>query len=248
MVLRGSVYSNTLEMETGLTVITPNDYGQTEQYRVCYVLHGLCGGNADYSNYTMLPFYAYDRDVIYICPEVQRSFYENTAFGMKYFDFVAKELPHLARLVFNIRADRENTGIMGGSMGGYGALKCALTYPEQYSFCAAFSPPYASMSRYLAECRKTGECSQLYLYDIFGADLACDPANDLTALAAKVAAGNVKPRIYLTTGSKDFLRDVNLEFAAFLQGLDLPFEFEELPGSHDLALFDAAVRRAVERF
>lgn len=29
---------------------------------------------------------------------------------------------------------------MGLSMGGYGALKCALKYPEQYAGCAAFSP------------------------------------------------------------------------------------------------------------
>ena len=65
MVLRGSVYSNTLNMETGLSVITPNDYGQTNRYRVCYVLHGLCGGNGDYSNYTMLPYFAYDKDILF---------------------------------------------------------------------------------------------------------------------------------------------------------------------------------------
>ena len=248
MVLRGSVYSNILEMETGISVITPNDYGQAETYRVCYVLHGLCGGNADYSNYTMLPFYAYDKDVIFICPEVQRGFYENTAYGMRYFDYVATELPHLVKLVFNVSAKWEDTAIMGGSMGGYGALKCALTYPDHYGFCAAFSPAGTAMGAYLDTCRKSGQCNFPVFYNVFGKALHFDNSEDLTVMAARVAQSAVKPRVYMTTGNEDFLRDENLRFADDMKTLDIPFEFEELRGKHDLARFDQGIKRAIEKF
>ena len=74
MILRGSVYSSMLEMETGITVIIPNKFNMEQNYQVVYLLHGLCGGNGDWANYTMLPVYANDYNAIFVMPEISRSF------------------------------------------------------------------------------------------------------------------------------------------------------------------------------
>ena len=247
MVLLGSIYSKILGMESGITVITPNDYGQAKKYRVCYVFHGMCGGNGDFSNFSLLPYLAYDKDVIYICPEVQHSFYCNMKHGYRYFDYVASELPQTVKLVFNISASREDTAVMGCSMGGYGALKCALTYPENYGFCAAFSPAFTTLSEEVAKWKQKGRSGFPFFYNIIGRDMEYDVGEDITVLAEKALKNGVYPRLYVTTGTKDTLRKDNLVFKERLEQMGYPFEFDEIEGKHDYFLFEQGVRRAVER-
>ncbi len=248
MVLRGSVYSNTLGMETGITVITPNDYGQAKKYKVCYVLHGICGGNGDYANYTQLPLYAYDKDIIFICPEVQRSLYADMKYGYDYFKYVSEELPHLAKLVFNISSEREDTAIIGGSMGGYGALKCALTNPEAYSFCGAFSAGFLYLKDYLPKCRTMEKLEYPDLRFAFGDDLEYKPENDILALAEKADKCKIKPIIYSCCSDKDWLLEDNRNFAKYMEKLSFEFTYEELPGIHDLYFFNDAALRALDKW
>lgn len=247
MVLRGSVYSNTLGMETGLSVITPNDYGQAKRYRVCYVLHGLCGGNADFSNYTMLPYFAYDKDILFLCPEVQRSFYTDTDYGMAYFRYVCRELPHLAKLVFNISAEREDTAVIGCSMGGYGALKCALTAPETFGVCGALAPGCLFLKEYLEECRQKKEIDFPDFYGIFGKDLTYQPENDIIYLSQQLAADpkREKPRLFISVGEQDWLLPDNRRFADFLRPLPFDLQYEEIPGEHDFYAFNEGIKRFI---
>jgi S-formylglutathione hydrolase len=57
--------------------------------------------------------------------------------------YVTKELPALIAAHFPARADRE--GIFGHSMGGHGALVCALRQPGRYRSVSAFAPIAAPM-------------------------------------------------------------------------------------------------------
>jgi S-formylglutathione hydrolase FrmB len=125
MILRGNVFSKILEMDTGITIVTPNDFKMDGTYKVVYLLHGACGNNGTWADYSMLPVYANHGKTIYVLPEVARSFYTDMKYGFKYFSYITEELPNICKTVFNISADREDTAIIGGSMGGYGALNCA---------------------------------------------------------------------------------------------------------------------------
>jgi len=58
--------------------------------------------------------------------------------GYHMFDYVTKELP--AVVADNNCVDTKNTSIMGHSMGGHGALVCALKNPGMYKSCSAFAP------------------------------------------------------------------------------------------------------------
>ncbi|HEX8438381.1 S-formylglutathione hydrolase [Archangium sp.] len=59
------------------------------------------------------------------------------------FSYVTRELPELIGRSFPARMDRE--GIFGHSMGGHGALVCALRQPGRYRSVSAFAPISAPM-------------------------------------------------------------------------------------------------------
>jgi S-formylglutathione hydrolase len=59
------------------------------------------------------------------------------------YSYVTRELPEIVRSLGGARADRQ--GIFGHSMGGHGALVCALRNPEQYLSVSAFAPISAPM-------------------------------------------------------------------------------------------------------
>lgn len=59
------------------------------------------------------------------------------------YSYVTRELPQLVQSLPNVRTDRQ--GIFGHSMGGHGALVCALRNPQQYRSVSAFAPIAAPM-------------------------------------------------------------------------------------------------------
>lgn len=136
MRLSGTVYSNVLEMDTDITIITPNDL-KDEPYQVVYLLHGLCGNNKTWLDYTMLPFYAEHGRSIYVLPEVGRSFYADMQYGQRYFTYIADELPTIVRNVFRVSADRRSHGD-SGRIDGW--LWCA-------QMCAVPSRPVRTVRR-----------------------------------------------------------------------------------------------------
>ena len=59
------------------------------------------------------------------------------------YSYITKELPELIAANFSVKADKQS--IMGHSMGGHGALICALKNPQQYLSVSAFAPIAAPM-------------------------------------------------------------------------------------------------------
>ncbi|MBW4541102.1 MAG: S-formylglutathione hydrolase [Myxacorys chilensis ATA2-1-KO14] len=65
----------------------------------------------------------------------------NTHYRM--YTYITEELPTLIGRYFPVNADRQ--GIFGHSMGGHGALVCALRNPDRYRSVSAFAPICAPM-------------------------------------------------------------------------------------------------------
>lgn len=135
---RCDVMSESLGMATSVLVTMP-DTGDLAAAPVVYLLHGLTDNCTGWLRYTQAEHLARTHGAILIVPEVQRSFYTDMACGPKYFTYINQELPTLCRRFFGIQPVPECTYIMGLSMGGYGAMKCAFTAPQQYAGCAGFS-------------------------------------------------------------------------------------------------------------
>ena len=79
-------------------------------------------------------------EFVIVAPAADRTFYVNSRDGkVRYEDFFIKEfLPAIERN-YRIHAERRSRGITGISMGGYGALRFALKYPQLFAAVSAHS-------------------------------------------------------------------------------------------------------------
>ncbi len=226
-------YSKALEMDTCVNVVLPNE-GDLSQAKVVYLLHGLSDNYSAWSRYTAVERYANAVGSAVIMPEVQRSFYCDTVSGMAYFRYISQELPELCRRFFSLSDDPRKNYIMGLSMGGFGALKCALTYPERYAGCGSFSGALRMDHELLRNVLKLEELSALV-----GADCKAGPENDLIRLASEAKK---LPPIYLSCGEQDRLYPMSSEFAAHLGELGAVYRFDHRPGTHSWDFWDQSLK------
>ncbi|MDR3171105.1 MAG: esterase family protein [Treponema sp.] len=259
MIFRGNISSHVLNMQTGISVLVPDTSKGTGPYRTVYLLHGLHGNHDSMLDNTMLPFFAKEYHALFIMPEVGRSFYTDMQHGLKLFTYISEELPEICGKVFNLSGKREDTAVMGYSMGGYGALKVGLTKPERFGFCGAISSACLFLKGYLDGLRedpslwlKTGgpdaEAVLRDFYTIYGDDLRWTPDNEIIELVKKVQTAPVKPRIYAACGIQDELHDENIRFQAAMQQFDFDFTYEEWPGIHDWQFFNDGLKKALQKW
>lgn len=240
---RCDLMSESLGMATSVLVTMP-DTGDIAAAPVIYLLHGLTDNCTGWARYTQAEQLARTHGAILIMPEVQRSFYTDMACGPKYFTYVNQELPALVRRFFSIQPDPARTYVMGLSMGGYGALKCALTAPQQYAGAAGFSS-VADIKADLPALSRWHEDQALFPDGVVPAE------DDLFALAARFADGTQKsrkPDIFLACGQQDGLFADNQRLRSHLQAMDWPLTWYEAPGDHSWIFWNDALTRAMEHF
>lgn len=252
MILKGNLFSKELEMETNISVLFPDNESEMP-HKVIYLLHGLCGRSGDWIDYTMLPFFANKYNAIFIMPEVARSFYSDMKLGPNYFTYITEELPQICKKTFNIADGKKDTFIIGASMGGYGALKCALSKPDNYNSCCAFSSPCLFLKEDLEHSNGALKFRELYgaslfkdFQAIFGENIPWNPKDDVIELAKKLTKEAYKPRVYLSCGKDDFLLKDNKRYYRILKDLDYNIVFEELEGRHDWEYFNKVLQKSLD--
>ena len=233
--LRVEYSSKALEMNTSFQVFLP-DEGELSQVKVVYLLHGLMDNCTGWTRYTSCERYARERGVALVIPEVQRSFYIDGVYGLNYFTYVSEELPRVCHRMFGLSLDREKTYVMGLSMGGYGALKCALTHPERYAGCGSFSgvTDLAGFMKNSAIPLRAREFTALV-----GPEHKVGPENDLFALAEKVEG---MPPVYLSCGEQDPHYAMNCAFAEILKGRGMAHRFDHREGDHAWGFWDQSIQ------
>lgn len=229
--------SKALEMETCFQVVLP-DEGDLKQVKVIYLLHGLTDNCTGWARYTACERYARERGVALVMPEVQRSFYIDGVHGLKYFTYVSRELPQAVHRMFGLSLEKEKSYVMGLSMGGFGALKCALTYPERYAGCGSFSgvTDLEGMRALPDGSLHTWEFDAL-----LGEGKRAGAENDLFLLAEKK---NLPP-IYLSCGEQDRLYGLNVKFAQHLEKLGVQYRFDHRAGAHTWDFWDQSLQNCL---
>lgn len=246
-------FSQVLGMMSTMSVLLPDPRPTVEGYTpprwdyrwpTLYLLHGLPDDHTAWLRRTSLESYAENLQLAIVMPAANRSFYTDMAAGPRYWTFISEELPAVARHFFPLATEREANFVAGLSMGGYGALKLALTYPERYAAAASLSG-VLDVARYAKDELANGQAEMRH---IFGdpAGLA-NSANDLFRLAALLAASNrPRPKLYQWCGTDDFLYADNLRFQEHTQTLNLPTTCEEGPGGHDWSCWDVEIQRVLQ--
>jgi len=144
--------SKTLERPEPYSVFLPPSFSKNRSrtYPVIYFLHGL---NNDETSWTVERYGNVQNSIeqmmlsgklpefIMVHPRGDSSFYCNYLDGTgRYEDLVAQELIAFMETNYRAAKGRENRAIAGTSMGGYGALKIAMKYPDRYAAVAGQSP------------------------------------------------------------------------------------------------------------
>lgn len=243
MFLEMTFFSEALKRQTQIYVLLPQQTGEGgAPVKTLWLFHGLSDNHTTWMRRTSIERYAEAHNLAVVMPNVDRSWYTDTAYGANYLTFVSKELPALCFGTFRqLSRKREDNIVAGISMGGYGALKVALTCPEQYSACISLSGGVAiTRKRHAFE---VNEWKSLFGYDLTAAEELTGTRHDLFALAQ--AAANEEqplPKLYLWCGLQDFLLDANLLFDEHLTALGIPHKFETSEGDHSWKWWDLHIQ------
>ena len=238
----------TIGGQSRFSVILP-ETGSLKDVPVVLLLHGASDNGSGWLRFTSAERYAFEKRVALIIPSVNNSYYADMESGPQYFSFITQELRSECRRLFGLSLRREDNYVIGLSMGGYGALKCALRYPAHYTACASFS---AAVRPELVIPSDAWPLEAASGRAIFGDSFMqghMPPSGDLYTLAQQsLDSGERLPFLYLTCGEQDTLYDMNAAWHEFLTEKNIPHTFHSSPGSHNWGYWDAQLKLALDVF
>jgi len=245
-------FSEVLGLRSTMYVLLPQHMLLAEakrkpKYRTLYLLHGHSDDHTAWMRWSSIEKYAQGLNLAVVMPAVHLSFYTDMVYGGKYWQFISEEVPAVVQNMFPLSTNRKDNFVAGLSMGGYGAFKLALTHPEQYAAAASLSG--AVDIREVVRVKKDDPDNKAWLVgmrDVFG-DLnkVAGSKHDLFTLAKKVARAPIKPRLYQCCGTEDFLHADNIRFRDVVRKLPLDLTYEEGPGDHNWAYWDARIQDVI---
>ncbi|MCH8475077.1 MAG: esterase family protein [Opitutales bacterium] len=213
-------------------------------YPTLYLLHGLSDDASVWPRFTNLEKVAEQTGLAIVMPDGQRSFYTDAEEGPAWGRFIAEETIQRMESYFPLIPQGASRAIGGLSMGGYGALRAALTYPDQFASAHSHSGALLRGSEPLPDPAEpdpdsptaayliSGDTRELHR--IFGANPAGKP-HDLIFLVRQCHQKKQLPKIWIDCGREDFLFQDNENFHRLLQKEEIPHHYATYPGEHDWA-------------
>lgn len=237
-------HSKVLKRKLAMKVILPEE-GQGP-FHTFYLLHGLSDDHTVWLRRTRIEWYVRELPLIVVMPEGGRGWYTDNEHGPAYGRYIGEEVVAFVERTFPSRPAREARHIGGLSMGGYGALRTALRYPEIFSSANSHSGAlvHGEMDWTLPDEHSDRRAFRDEMLHVFGPRPAGSP-HDLLALARSAQVAGILPRILLDCGTEDFLIEANRRFHAELENIHLPHEYREFPGAHEWDYWDRHIQDAL---
>jgi putative tributyrin esterase len=268
-VLRMNILSKFLGMLTNITVFlptfsprdtltNPNFYKPGMKFQTLYLLHGGIGDDADYVNLTSIVRYADENHIAVVMPAAYNSFYTDNPAGPRYWRYISEELPELCQSLFPLSDKPEDNFVAGLSMGGSGAMKMGLVYPERFAAVLCMSGTSINPDKVKEFFNMPGMerpdpdvMPRIDLRGIFGdLDHFKGSAHDMWAQARRnVEAGKKLPKFFLTSGDQDFALEHVKDAHAMLTGLGYDTFLEIVPGyGHEWSFWDLTLQKALNNW
>jgi S-formylglutathione hydrolase FrmB len=235
----GSFLSQALGREVRYVADLPPSYARSDsRYPVVYALHGLFEDASFWERRGLAADLAAERsagrvrDFIVVAVDGGNSFFVNHA-GGAFQDLVTRDLIAHVDATFRTIPQRDARGLLGVSMGGYAALRIALSDPGRFAAVATHSAMLLTRPPTAAE--GAGRYQMQAFARVFGdpIDAALWTANDPLALAEK-ADPQALPALRFDCGREDryglFAGQRELERRLTARGVTL--EAELPPGDH----------------
>lgn len=234
MYVHGNYVSEVLGGKRNYLAIIPNQ--PNEKTRVLFLLHGFGTDELEWSCNTPLVDWTEQFNVAFFCPTGGNNFYTDHANGEYYGKALGEEFRNLMQQFYRLNFAKENTAIAGFSMGGYGAIRLGLAYPEYYSFIGGFSPAFVFYKR-----KRNNPNFNL----VFSKGLE-DTENDCLYLYKQLLKeGSQLAPIRLACGEDDPLDVYTQEFYQGVLRLDAKADitYVQQPGFHDFGLWSKDLLR-----
>jgi S-formylglutathione hydrolase FrmB len=237
-----SLVSNEVRGEQKLRIIVPRGYAtssNTRRYPVLYLLHGSFGGAADWTTVGKAQDICGNASLITVMPNGNPfGFYTNWVIP----GHAAPQnwrTYHMEQLVpwidFNLRtlSKKQGRAIAGFSMGGFGAIRYAEQYSNNFAYVAAFSGALDILDTRVQQIiLDLSTMEKKPLLGPFGSPSAPVNSNEWFAQNPINHAASLRTiAIALYTGDADdleiTLRDSNNRMRDALNSLDIPLYFND---------------------
>ena len=239
-----AVSVNVILPENAKTLIGMNT-GAGDTYKTLYLLHGLSDDHTIWERRTSIERYATERGIAVVMPNGGRSWYTDMANGARYFIFITEELPSVCRGFFRGMSDKREDNMIGGlSMGGYGAVKAALTHPESFGACICLSGALDISS---FKHHSVQEWRAIFGYDLQSAAELRGTHHDVYTLAEENAkSGKPFPKLYMWCGDGDYLLENSIRFDSLLTSLGVEHRYEQSEGDHSWRWWDMHIQDGLD--
>ncbi len=244
--------SRALMRTVEVQVVLPCDKYEGEKlvspgpYPTLYLLHGIYGSNMDWLCGTRIKRWAEAKGLAVVMPSGENAFYlDRPETGNLYGTFIGRELVEMTRRMFPLSAKREDTFLAGLSMGGFGAIRNGLRYPQTFGAIAGLS----SALRLPDGDPVEGSPTNVYFGDAAAArETDSNPRVLVEQLAAKVAENPdvPVPKLFMACGTEDSLLDANRRFRDVWEKAGFSLTYHEGPGSHTWDFWDHWIHEVLE--
>lgn len=231
--------SAALGRDVACVVHLPPSYAEgSKVYPVVYALHGLFEGSGFWERRGLAALLddLWARkaapEFVLVAVDGGNSFFVNSALAA-YEDLVTRDTIAYAEANYRVRRERAGRALFGVSMGGYAALRIALSHPDLYAAVATHSAML--LARPPRPGEGAGQHQQAAFARVFGEppDLALWKANDPLEWAQRADPRKV-PALSFDCGDHDRygLGAGHEELHRRLQARAIPHEFALRPGDH----------------
>jgi S-formylglutathione hydrolase FrmB len=216
------------------------------KFRTLYLLHGYSDDHTAWMRWSNIEKYVEGLNLAVVMPAANLSFYTDMAQGKNYMQFISEEVPAVVQDTFSLSHKREDNFVAGLSMGGYGAFKLALTYPERYAAAASLSGVVDIADTSIHRTARKDDWKAEFRAIFGDLNKIAGSEHDLFALAKKVAKAPIKPRLYQCCGTEDILYEGNVRFRDAVRKLPLDLTYEEGPGEHVWPYWDKMIQNVLK--
>jgi S-formylglutathione hydrolase FrmB len=195
-------------------------------YPALLLLHGWGGDHATLLHTTTIAQQLEGQPLIAIVPDGGNHHWANQGPQARIEDFLLDDLLPACAEFFPIRPGRWAIG--GVSMGGYGAVRLGLKYPDRFGSISAHAGRYLDRAA-LDELAPTLTPDERADADVF-------------AWAERAATHTARPTLRFDCGTDDPLLPQNRAFHQYLETIGYAHTYAEHPGAHTADYFDARLR------
>lgn len=254
-----TVYSKILQKETEIIVYLPfggsreavvlpdeTRFDSNRKYKTLTLLHGYSGNQKDWSRKTRMELFAEEKNLAVICPDGNNGHYTDWYIGPQYLSFLEYEIMPMVQSLFPLSKKREDNYLAGLSMGGYGALKWGLTYPERFSHLISLSGGVDILPRIEHYASIYGKEAVEAIFGSF--DQIADSNHNIFNLLIKLASSRPEllPRIYTAAGLEDIPGlTAHHKLVNCMKGIHCDYTDSITEGKHDFRFWDMQLEKVI---